>query len=952
MDENVSYAVKMHDDDVIFSKESLEEFIRLIQRQGINNLTVYSVSDLLAGDPPKYQTLTARFPPPSFEKPPQEFEFDELKDRKGYFVFVRYSFCWEGDQNNGEGPAGRYGFINDRKFTENENGEYHSLNEINGRHIFVKTINDIKYYVEYLDEEQTIINTDESSIFKTDISTENPLPDIFPLMEETNPNIDKPWYQTNGTFLTTIDNEQFLIKIRGFNDAGEYIGKMKIDPDGEEEGSDGNNLADNTDGYVLRGDGVWANSIDNDWLPVEDNKSSLGSNTQAWKNLYISSSILPCPDPDGKKVIGYASDDDLTGYTQDPDGQQYDDNGQHYNLSDGEKAALSPEPVEGKTIIIYKENVIGYCSPTDLAGYTEDNNGPQYDDEDQHYSLSNAEKEALSPEPTEGDTITIYTNDLIGYCSASELAGYTQDNAGEQYDGNDQHYSLTSGEIAALASEPTVGNTIPIYTQDVLGYCSATELAGYTQDNSGAQYDDNDQQYSLSDADITALASEPTGDQVIPIYQNVIAGYANADDFDDFVLDGTGDYFDNNDNYYSLTPAQIAALSPTYEEPQNIPIYGPIVVGYCSPTDLGDFEEDEDGDYFDDNDNHYNLTSEQVGDLSPTYEEPKNIPIYEVVVAGYCNPDDLGDFEEDEDGDYFDDDDNHYNLTPEQEADLSPNYVEPKTNPIYEDDNTASLGSPEQQWDTLYVKDANISGDTTIGSLGNPVTVMINGRELKINALPTTNGTTGQFWRGGRVGNVDNPANWSNQLDGPMKILFNAGANNNTPPTDVLASVNGTTGSAFVCTGAGFFSRNLKAAKVFNAVFNDYAECRTTIDLEPGHCVIDNDDGSLSCTSQRLQPGAQIISDTFGHSMGYDEEHQTHLAVAGRVLVYPYQPRENYHAGMAVCSAPDGTVDIMTREEIRNYPDCIVGIVSEIPQYEKWGTDQINVDGRIWIKVK
>ena len=86
--------------------------------------------------------------------------------------------------------------------------------------------------------------------------------------------------------------------------------------------------------------------------------------------------------------------------------------------------------------------------------------------------------------------------------------------------------------------------------------------------------------------------------------------------------------------------------------------------------------------------------------------------------------------------------------------------------------------------------------------------------------------------------------------------------------------------------------------------------------------------------------------------MGADDEHQTPVAVAGRVLVYPYQPRENYHAGMAVCSAPGGTVDIMTREEIRDYPDCIVGIVSEIPQYERWGTDQVEVNGRIWIKVK
>ena len=144
----------------------------------------------------------------------------------------------------------------------------------------------------------------------------------------------------------------------------------------------------------------------------------------------------------------------------------------------------------------------------------------------------------------------------------------------------------------------------------------------------------------------------------------------------------------------------------------------------------------------------------------------------------------------------------------------------------------------------------------------------------------------------------------------------------------------------------------ITGTQVFNAVFNDYAECRTTINLSPGHVVLDNDDGTLSCSSDRLQPGAQVISDTYGSLMGETKFAKTPIAVAGRVLVYTYQPRENYHAGMAVCSAPNGTVDIMTREEIKNYPDCIIGIVSEIPEYEEWGTNKVKVNGRIWIKVK
>ena len=151
---------------------------------------------------------------------------------------------------------------------------------------------------------------------------------------------------------------------------------------------------------------------------------------------------------------------------------------------------------------------------------------------------------------------------------------------------------------------------------------------------------------------------------------------------------------------------------------------------------------------------------------------------------------------------------------------------------------------------------------------------------------------------------------------------------------------------------AGTDTVDFQSRKVYNAIYNDYAEYRKTIDAKPGFCVIDNDDGSLVIANERLMPGAQVISDTFGTCMGETNECKTPLAVAGRVLVYPYKNRKEYHAGMAVCTAPGGTVDIMSREEIKDYPDCIVGIVSEIPDYTEWGSDNVQVDGRIWIKVK
>lgn len=158
---------------------------------------------------------------------------------------------------------------------------------------------------------------------------------------------------------------------------------------------------------------------------------------------------------------------------------------------------------------------------------------------------------------------------------------------------------------------------------------------------------------------------------------------------------------------------------------------------------------------------------------------------------------------------------------------------------------------------------------------------------------------------------------------------------------------------AYEWNGTTAVKRTYTDAKVYGAVWNDYAEFRKTNEkVKPGQVVVDNDDGSLNITYARLLPGAQVVSDTFGFAIGETEKTKTPLAVSGRVLVYTYQDRNKYHAGQAVCSAPNGTVDIMTRREIETYPDAIVGIVSEIPDYEEWGQDNVKVNGRIWIKVK
>ena len=151
------------------------------------------------------------------------------------------------------------------------------------------------------------------------------------------------------------------------------------------------------------------------------------------------------------------------------------------------------------------------------------------------------------------------------------------------------------------------------------------------------------------------------------------------------------------------------------------------------------------------------------------------------------------------------------------------------------------------------------------------------------------------------------------------------------------------------------------ASKVWGAVYNDYAEMRNVPEaqnednpLRPGTCVREVGDGTMIPTTERLQRGCKIISDTFGFNIGETEDCKTPIAVSGRALVYLDQDREiaRDYIGWPVCSGPNGTVSIMTEEEEEKYPSRIVGTISEIPDYEKWGSSDVEVNGRIWIYVR
>lgn len=161
---------------------------------------------------------------------------------------------------------------------------------------------------------------------------------------------------------------------------------------------------------------------------------------------------------------------------------------------------------------------------------------------------------------------------------------------------------------------------------------------------------------------------------------------------------------------------------------------------------------------------------------------------------------------------------------------------------------------------------------------------------------------------------------------------------------------------------SGYFQTHMSAdGKVWGAVYNDYAEMRNVPEaqnednpLRPGTCVREVGDGTMVPTTERLQRGCKIISDTFGFNIGETDNCKTPIAVSGRALVYLDQDREiaRDYIGWPVCSGPNGTVSIMTEEEEEKYPSRIVGTISEIPDYEKWGSSNVEVNGRIWIYVK
>ena len=169
--------------------------------------------------------------------------------------------------------------------------------------------------------------------------------------------------------------------------------------------------------------------------------------------------------------------------------------------------------------------------------------------------------------------------------------------------------------------------------------------------------------------------------------------------------------------------------------------------------------------------------------------------------------------------------------------------------------------------------------------------------------------------------------------------------------TDTTASTSTTTGAVKISGGLGV-AGDIYANKVYGAVWNDFAEYRTYkySKPNPGQVVVECGDDTVKLCDHRLSKGAMITSDTAGIVIGQKTK-GIPVAVAGRVLAYTDKPRDNFKVGDTVCSGKDGTISKMHWWEKLLFPDRILGVVSCIPNYVVWGTGDIEVNNRIWVKI-
>ena len=244
---------------------------------------------------------------------------------------------------------------------------------------------------------------------------------------------------------------------------------------------------------------------------------------------------------------------------------------------------------------------------------------------------------------------------------------------------------------------------------------------------------------------------------------------------------------------------------------------------------------------------------------------------------------------------------------------------------------------------TLTINDAS-NGKITSGTIESATiqngTIDLNSKTLTVSSDSTiTNTTSGSTITLEGVGAIDAKS---------MTLTTSSGASLNINNT--LGDSNPDSGTAVACNGG------IRAAKVYNAVWNDLAdsiEVPQDTELEYGYCY-KYKNGKVYKTDEYADSNVLgIHSDTAGMVLGIKPSHIKciNLAVAGVALAYV---DNEYECGAPLVATKEGKLTKANKMTRVLHPERIVATYFRKENNDFWGpsSNKIAVNGRSWVKIK
>lgn len=163
-------------------------------------------------------------------------------------------------------------------------------------------------------------------------------------------------------------------------------------------------------------------------------------------------------------------------------------------------------------------------------------------------------------------------------------------------------------------------------------------------------------------------------------------------------------------------------------------------------------------------------------------------------------------------------------------------------------------------------------------------------------------------------------------------------------------------GGALTVSNGGISAKGgIMGAAVYNAVWNDLADCIPVDDeckVEPGYCYCFDGEKYYKSTKYLDEGIIGIHSDTYGMNMGHKPNlNQMDVAVAGFVLAYV---DKEYKPGTPLTCTENGYLTEIKRGDKIEHPERIVATYWKGEPAEEWGSDnrKVKVNGRKWVKIK